>query len=187
MPGIDTLMLLIVSAAVTVASVVALRSRTRPARLRRALSGALLIALGLVLGCSQVSTDPARLALGLALVAAWAGVGLGVSAGRARARWAGLALALIGTMVALWGTTQAGPGGDLLLVHAFFTVRGDSFAWIDVGAGLWAFAWASVAAGALLILPISAGRQPTDAPKAPEARAARTPANAASQRRGAGR
>jgi hypothetical protein len=111
-----------------------------------------------VLGCSQVSSDPARLAFSLALAGVWAGAGLGVAAGLPLARWVGLGLAVAGTAVSLWGTTQAGPGGDLLLVRAFFTIRGESFAWINVCAGLQLFACASVAAGALLVLPIARGR-----------------------------
>ena len=142
---------------VTVGIVVTLTVVDRLRVVRRILAGSILVLLGVVLGCSQVSFDPLRLAFGAVLLLAWAGTGIGAGAGHEWGRRLGLVLAAAGCLVAAWGSTQAGPGGDLLLVHLFFTVRSPDFAWINVAIGLVAFAQASAIAGTLLIRPNKAG------------------------------
>jgi len=126
----------------------------RPRMLRQVVAGSILIYLGVVLGGSQVSADPLRLAFGAALLLTWAAVGIGVIAGRGWARPLGLMLAVAGCLVALWGSNQARPGGNLVLVELFFTVRDPHFSWLGVGVGATLFAIVSGIAAILLMRPL---------------------------------
>jgi hypothetical protein len=125
----------------------------RPRMLRQVVAGSILIFLGIVLAGSQISADPLRLAFGAALLT-WAAVGIGVIAGRGPARPLGLLLAVVGCLVALWGSSQARPGGNLILVKLFFTVRDPYFAWINVGFAATLFAVLSGIAALLLLRPL---------------------------------
>jgi len=122
---------------------------------RRIIAAVTLIGLGLALFGSQVSTDPGRMAFGLALLLLWGGTGLAVLAGRSWGRLVGLVLSVVGVVVAIWETGQAGPGGSLFLVDVFFVARDPHFAWINVAAASFAFATLSAIAGALLLMPFA--------------------------------
>jgi hypothetical protein len=122
---------------------------------RRIIVGIILIGLGLALFGSQVSADSGRMVFGLALLLLWGSTGLAVLAGRSFGRLVGLALSVVGVVVAIWETGQAGPGGSLLLIDVFFVARDPHFAWINVAAASFAFATVSAIAGALLVLPFA--------------------------------
>ena len=122
---------------------------------RRIIGAVILTGLGLALFGSQVSADPARMVFGLGLLVLWGGTGLAVLAGRSRGRLVGLALSVVGVVVAIWETGQAGPGGSLFLVDVFFVARDPHFAWINVAAASFAFAALSAIAGALLVRPFA--------------------------------
>jgi hypothetical protein len=122
---------------------------------RRIIVGIILVGLGLALFGSQVSADSGRMAFGRALLLLWGSTGLAVLAGRSLGRLVGLALSVVGVVVAIWEAGQAGPGGSLFLVDVFFVARDPHFAWINVAAASFAFATLSAIAGALLVLPFA--------------------------------
>jgi hypothetical protein len=125
---------------------------------RRVLAGGLLIILGLVLLASQRGGAGERVVFGIACLLIWGLAGAGVIAARPWGRVAGLLLAGVGLMGAAFQFSQSGPGGQRVLLDAFFLAAGSSFAWANVAIASAAFAVLSALAGALLLLPLERTR-----------------------------
>lgn len=166
-----TLELAVLVGLVVVAVVAVLLRSNRLRMLRRLVAGSILVCLGIVLASSQVSADPLRLAFGAVLLVAWFTGGIGVIAGRGWARLLGLTLAVAGCLVALWGSGQARPDGNRILIELFFTVREPYFSWLGVGVASTLFAIASAISAVLLVRPLvrpSAPPMPGHTPGRPD-------------------